>query len=47
MKILSVDLGKFKSVASHYENGEAPFETVTTGREVFRRAISRASGTLI
>ena len=37
MKILALDLGKFKTVACSYVEGEATFLTLTTAPAVFRK----------
>ena len=52
MKILSLDLGKFKSVACFYQAGsrqevQTEFRTVVTDREVFRELITEAAADVV
>jgi len=41
MKILALDLGKFKTVACFYVDGEAEFATVETGRPEFTALLTK------
>lgn len=43
MKILSVDLGKFKSVFYVHQDGAARFVTVPTCRDSFRQLIEKTA----
>lgn len=47
MKILSVDLGKFKSVFCVYDGERAEFQTVLTDRETFSGVIRRAAADVV
>ena len=47
MKILSADLGKFKSVFCVYDGQRAEFQTVPTERETFSEVIRQASADVV
>ena len=47
MKILALDLGKFKTVACHYEDGQHHFETLQTETQIFRLTIERAHADVV
>ena len=49
MKILALDLGKFKTAACHYDRdtGESTFETIRTGQDIFRTLIENAGADVV
>lgn len=49
MKILALDLGKFKTAVCHYDRDttEATFETIRTGLDVFRTLIENANADVV
>ncbi len=47
MTILALDLGKFKTVACVYRDGDARFETIETLRSAFSRLIQREAADVV